>query len=64
MWSGEENVGQSDTGQAGVPVDELSSGDAGARQHGLPKKNREDDQVTVKGEEDHLLSSREGLRLR
>lgn len=38
MWSRDENVGQSDTGQASVPVDELGSqeGREGA-QHGLAK---------------------------
>lgn len=29
MWSRDENVGQSDTGQASVPVDELGSKEGG-----------------------------------
>lgn len=33
MWSRDENVGQSDTGQASVPVDELYSQDRGGELH-------------------------------
>lgn len=41
MWSRDENVGQSDTGQASVPVDELGSqeGREGGRERNTASLN-------------------------
>lgn len=46
MWSRDENVGQSDTGQASVPVDELCSRDGrreGGREGDTASPNHRDD---------------------
>lgn len=42
MWSRDENVGQSDSGQASVPVDELYGQDGG-RECNMASLNHSDD---------------------